>query len=232
MTEEIRSVSSTGGEKGVKLERFDLIPIEALTALATHYGVGARKYADNQWRKGYEWSKSYAALQRHLTAWWGGEDIDAETGSSHLAAVAWHAFTLLTFVSEHPDFDDRFKAPERPAEDEEDLDADEMPLNYEEIERYIARPPAPDLASLTLKDASGLPKFGPMTQQEPQEWAPVKDEEIERYVVGRTQGGRWARCTYERPALGNPHVHIVHDLNGRYSVDSADIRPIRKDDNS
>lgn len=80
----------------------------ALTALAEHYGVGAEKYDDNQWRKGYEWSKSYAALQRHLTAWWGGEDIDAETGSSHLAAVAWHSFTLLTFIREQPDFDDRF----------------------------------------------------------------------------------------------------------------------------
>lgn len=106
---EIRSVSSTGGEKGTKPERFDLIPISALTQLARHYGAGAEKYADNQWRKGYEWSKSYAALQRHLTAWWGGENIDTETGSSHMAAVAWHAFTLLTFIEEHPGFDDRFK---------------------------------------------------------------------------------------------------------------------------
>jgi hypothetical protein len=107
---EIRTTSSTGGEKGVKEQRFDLIPVGALTALASHYGVGAKKYADNQWRKGYEWSKSYAALQRHLTQWWGGEDIDEETGSSHMAAVAWHSFTLLTFIEEHPDFDDRFKS--------------------------------------------------------------------------------------------------------------------------
>lgn len=109
MSGEIRSVSRTGGEKGTKDERFDLIPISALTQLARHYGAGARKYDDNQWRKGYEWSKSYAALQRHLTAWWGGEDTDAETGSSHVTAVAWHAFALLTFIEEHPDFDDRFK---------------------------------------------------------------------------------------------------------------------------
>ena len=106
---EVRTTSRTGGQKGTKPERFDLIPIGALTQLARHYGAGAEKYDDNQWRKGYEWSKSYAALQRHLTAWWGGEDIDEETGSSHLAAVAWHAFTLLTFIDEHPDFDDRYK---------------------------------------------------------------------------------------------------------------------------
>jgi len=109
---ETRTTSRTGGQKGVKDARFDLIPIGALTALAEHYGAGATKYDDNQWRKGYEWSKSYAALQRHLTAWWAGEDNDPELGSSHLAAVAWHAFTLLTFIQEQPDFDDRFKAAE------------------------------------------------------------------------------------------------------------------------
>ena len=109
MSKEVRTTSSTGGQKGTKAERFDLIPIGALTQLAQHYGVGARKYDDNQWRKGYEWSKSYAALQRHATSWWGGEDTDEETGSSHMAAVAWHAFTLLTFIEEHPDFDDRYK---------------------------------------------------------------------------------------------------------------------------
>lgn len=108
MTNERASKSATGGEKNVKDERFDLIPVDALTQLARHYGAGARKYDDNQWRKGYEYSKSYAALQRHLTQWWGGEDIDEETGSNHMAAVAWHAFTLLTFIKDYPEFDDRY----------------------------------------------------------------------------------------------------------------------------
>lgn len=108
---EVRTTSSTGGQKGVKDERYDLIPTEALAQLARHYGVGARKYDDNQWRKGYEFSKSYAALMRHLTQWWGGEDIDEETGSNHMAAVAWHAFTLMTFQQFNPEFDDRFNPP-------------------------------------------------------------------------------------------------------------------------
>lgn len=107
--QQIISESSTGGLKEVKDERFDLIPSGALTTLARHYGIGARKYDDNQWRKGYEWSKSYAAMQRHLNLWHDGEDIDEETQSPHLAAAAWHCFTLLTFADEHPNFDDRFK---------------------------------------------------------------------------------------------------------------------------
>jgi len=106
---EVRSVSSTGGEKGTKDERFDLIPVEALAIIARHYGVGARKYAAHNWRKGYEWSKSFAALQRHANAFWSGEDTDEETGSPHMAAVAFHALALLTFMEEHPDYDDRYK---------------------------------------------------------------------------------------------------------------------------
>lgn len=106
---EVRSVSSTGAEKGTKDERFDLIPTGALAKVARHFGVGAKKYADHNWRKGYEWSKSYAALQRHAQAFWGGEDIDEETGSPHMAAVAFHALALLTYMDEHTEFDDRYK---------------------------------------------------------------------------------------------------------------------------
>lgn len=109
MSEEVRSVSRTGAEKGVKLEQYDLIPVEALAKVARHYGVGAAKYAAHNWRKGYEWSKSYAALQRHANAFWSGEDIDEETGSPHMAGVAFHALALLTFMDEQPDFDDRYK---------------------------------------------------------------------------------------------------------------------------
>jgi hypothetical protein len=73
---EVRTTSSTGGQKGVKLQRFDLIPIGPLTKLAEHYGRGALKYDEHQWRQGFEWSKSYSAIMRHLTAWWDGEDYD------------------------------------------------------------------------------------------------------------------------------------------------------------
>jgi hypothetical protein len=104
---EVRSVSATGGEKGTKLARFDLIPAGPLTQLAEHYGRGAEKYEDRNWERGYEWSKTFAALQRHAWAAWGGEDIDPGTGSPHMVAVAWHALAWLEFMSTHPEFDDR-----------------------------------------------------------------------------------------------------------------------------
>ncbi|UQS94717.1 hypothetical protein SEA_ZEINA_43 [Arthrobacter phage Zeina] len=108
---EVRTTSSTGGEKGVKEARFDLIPVKALETVATLYGRGAKKYSEHNWRKGYEWSKSYAAMQRHLTAFWGGEDIDPEMGLPHLACAIFHAMTLLTFMEEQREFDDRFVGP-------------------------------------------------------------------------------------------------------------------------
>lgn len=54
MADEVRTTSSTGGEKGQKLERFDLIPPGPLTTLAQLYGKGALKYADHNWARGYE----------------------------------------------------------------------------------------------------------------------------------------------------------------------------------
>lgn len=99
----------TGGQKGSKPERFDLIPVEPLRNLARVFAVGAKKYADHNYRKGYQWSLSYAALMRHATAFWNGEDNDPETGLPHLAHACWHTMALMCFMQEHPDGDDRYK---------------------------------------------------------------------------------------------------------------------------
>lgn len=96
----------TGGEKGQKMARFDLVPPMAEWALAEHYGRNVGKYEERNWEKGTAWSLNYAAARRHLTAWWAGEDLD-EDGASHLMALAWHAFALYTFAETHKELDDR-----------------------------------------------------------------------------------------------------------------------------
>ena len=96
--DETRAVDpDTGGAKGSKLAQFSLIPGEFLWALAEHFGVGALKYERNNYLRGYRWSLSYDALQRHLHQWLLGEKIDPETGSSHLIAAAWHCCALFIF---------------------------------------------------------------------------------------------------------------------------------------
>lgn len=109
-TGEVRTVDpDTGGEKGAKIERYDLIPVEPLRQVAKHYGVGAKKYAERNWELGYDWSKSFAAMQRHAWQFWGGEDIDPETGSHHMAAVIFHAMALIEWAETHQEKDDRPK---------------------------------------------------------------------------------------------------------------------------
>lgn len=106
---ETRVTSVTGGAKGTKDARFDLIPGYPLTLLAKLYGFGAQKYAAHNWRHGYDWSKSYAAAQRHMTQFWEGEDIDEETNTPHVICAAFHMFVLAQYIKDFPDYDDRFK---------------------------------------------------------------------------------------------------------------------------
>lgn len=97
----------TGGSKGAKLARFDLLPWDVVYELAEHYGKGCKKYDDRNWEKGYDWGLSAAALARHFAQWMSGEDYDEETGSSHLIAVAWHALALRWFQKHNRGKDDR-----------------------------------------------------------------------------------------------------------------------------
>lgn len=130
---EVRTTSSTGGMKGVKPERFSLLPVEALNSVARLYAFGAVKYAAHNWRKGYEWTKSYDSLMRHATQSLNGEDYDEETGEPHLAGVVFHAFTLMCYLFDYErygHFDDRYKADAIESEfegsDEEIAEQEEM----------------------------------------------------------------------------------------------------------
>lgn len=108
---EVRTTSETGGEKGVKPEEMDLLPWGTLSRVSRVYSFGTKKYASHNWRKGYEWSKSISALARHFTAFVEGEDYDGETGEPHLSSVVFHALSLLTWMEEHPELDNRYKKP-------------------------------------------------------------------------------------------------------------------------
>ena len=112
---EVRVTSASGGEKGAKPQRYDLLPVLPLDLLAELYGNGAAKYAAHNWRRGYDWSLSYAAAMRHLTRFWNGEDIDPEMGLPHVIAAAFHVFALAQFMVDFPEYDDRFKQGEAAA---------------------------------------------------------------------------------------------------------------------
>jgi len=73
-----------------------LLPPRALLAVARVLTHGAAHYGRENWHKVTNRSTYFDALQRHLLAWWSGEDKDAGTGESHLA----HAGCCLLFLLE------------------------------------------------------------------------------------------------------------------------------------
>lgn len=99
--------------QGVKYDadkaRFDLLPSMALREVADIFTHGAKKYDARNWEKGMAWGRVFGALMRHLWAWWGGEELDPESGKSHLAHAAFGVLVLLEYGRHHRNYDDRSK---------------------------------------------------------------------------------------------------------------------------
>ena len=86
----------------------DLLAFDALEGTASVLQFGAKKYAPRNWEKGIAFSRVFAALLRHLFAWWRGEDTDPETGLSHLHHAACCVMFLQAYtIRKTPDTDDR-----------------------------------------------------------------------------------------------------------------------------
>ena len=104
--------SSNGLREGVKYDdgkpSWALLPWRSVEEIVRVLDFGARKYAARNWEQGISYSRVFSALQRHLTAWWEGEDRDPETGLSHLAHAGCCLVFLLTYVRRGMrEFDDR-----------------------------------------------------------------------------------------------------------------------------
>jgi len=89
--------------------RVDLIPTEPVLEIAKVLSFGASKYGDHNWRRGMAWSRIYAATQRHLMKWNAGQEMDEESGESHLAHAAVNLIFLLYYNEHHKELDDRYK---------------------------------------------------------------------------------------------------------------------------
>lgn len=106
--------SITTSSHAVKFDQgkpdLSLIPPEIIESLGQVLSFGAKKYAARNWEKGMNYSRVYAALNRHIWAWWDPTkpDKDPETGLSHLAHAACCIAFLLSFEARgYTEFDDR-----------------------------------------------------------------------------------------------------------------------------
>lgn len=95
---EVFSVKAGPLVEGAKFDtgktRLDLLSPVFLEQTAEVLGFGADKYEAHNWAKGIAYSRVFAALLRHLWAWWRGERLDPESGLTHLA----HASCCLMFL--------------------------------------------------------------------------------------------------------------------------------------
>ncbi len=104
-------------DKGLKFDngkpRLSLIPKEAIWGMARGLTYGEKKYGTHNFRNGLAFTRLADAALRHLTVWLEGEELDLESGNSHLDH-ALASLAMLKFMAEHrKDMDDRWLDPEK-----------------------------------------------------------------------------------------------------------------------
>ena len=89
----------------------NLLPSNALFGIAKVMTYGATKYNPFNYKngKGLDWDRLYSACQRHLVAWNAGEDLDRESGESHLYHAGCCIMMLIDLIETKKGRDTRFK---------------------------------------------------------------------------------------------------------------------------
>lgn len=93
---------------GVRKPPLHLIPPAAEIMESVVMALGARKYGAFNWRSSAVKASIYvAAARRHLLAWFDGQDVDPESGVSHLAHARACLGILLDAIAVDKLVDDR-----------------------------------------------------------------------------------------------------------------------------
>lgn len=89
--------------------RVEFIRPEFILAMAEHLTkCMPAKYPDYNWTNGIDFTKLYNSIQRHLLAWYSGQDKDPETNTHHLISMCCNAMFIYMYQQWHMDsFDDR-----------------------------------------------------------------------------------------------------------------------------
>ncbi|WP_277268288.1 dATP/dGTP diphosphohydrolase domain-containing protein [Pantoea septica] len=75
--------------------RISLVPLKQFWLVIDVLEFGARKYAEDNWKRvAGARVRYFDAAMRHISSWWNGEKADPETGLPHLA----HAICCLLFL--------------------------------------------------------------------------------------------------------------------------------------
>lgn len=89
--------------------RWSLVDYEALKPMVEVLAFGAKKYSDDNWKKGLKTKEVCESLMRHLTAYLSGQDNDSESDLPEVGHILCNAMFLSHMHLFRPDMDTRAK---------------------------------------------------------------------------------------------------------------------------
>lgn len=94
--------------------RWNLLPLEVFEPVVKVLEFGANKYAAWNFAEGdgLSWTEVLDSMKRHIMAWERGEDLDPESGESHLGHIGCNLMFLLyymQYIEQYSSKDDRKK---------------------------------------------------------------------------------------------------------------------------
>ena len=87
--------------------KLSLLPAVGLEEIAIVMQFGAEKYGRDNWKDGAQWTRYLDASLRHLHAFSSGDDVDHESGQTHLAHAGCCILFLLWYYHNGVGEDDR-----------------------------------------------------------------------------------------------------------------------------
>lgn len=87
--------------------RWSLVDFDALEPMVRVLEYGAKKYGENNWKKGLKTTEICESLLRHIFAYLNGEDIDPESGLPQIGFILSNAKFLSYMTQFRPDCDTR-----------------------------------------------------------------------------------------------------------------------------
>lgn len=92
---------------------WSLLPYDSLEEVVKVLTFGKNKYSSWNWAsgEGFKYTRVFSAIMRHLLAFIRGEDVDPESGLSHISHCACNVLFLLYFIKNKAKYttcDDRY----------------------------------------------------------------------------------------------------------------------------
>ena len=104
----MRKPSNPKDSVGIEKVPASVIPRNVLAEVGLGLAEGARKYGRHNWRAvGVRYSVYFDAANRHLDAFWEGEDIDPDSGLSHVTKAITGLIVLRDAMMQDMATDDR-----------------------------------------------------------------------------------------------------------------------------